>query len=120
MIFSEKHEIDDIIIIIVVCISAVIVGIIGIFTYYKSYEAFIAYIGVLFLTYATISLIYTFLNKSDYSVSEYNINLGLDITAVVVTLILTILFTIKSFFVYNSNEVMYNTNMPVHSQQRYY
>jgi len=120
MIFNEKHEIDDIIIIIVVCISSVIVGIIGIFTYYKSYEAFIAYIGVLFLTYATISLIYTFLNKSDYSVSEYNINLGLDITAILITLILTIFFTIKSFYVIKSNEVMYNTNMPVHSQQRYY
>ena len=120
MIFNKKHEIDDIIIIIVVCISAVIVGIIGIFTYYKSYEAFIAYIGVLFLTYSTISLIYTFLNKSNYSVSEYNINLGLDITAIIITLILTILFTIKSFFVYNSNQVMYNTNMRVNSQQQYY
>ena len=97
MIFSEKHEINDIVIIIIVCITAVITGLIGIYTYYKSYEAFIGYIGVLFLTYSTISLIYTFLNKSIYSVTEYNVNLGLDITAVFITLILTIFFTIKSF-----------------------
>ena len=50
----------------------------------------------------------------------YNINLGLDITAIIITLVLTILFTIKSFFVYNSNQVIYNTNIPVHSQQKYY
>ena len=39
MIFSEKHEITDIVIIITVCIMAVAVGIIGVYTYYKSYEA---------------------------------------------------------------------------------
>ena len=97
MIFNEKHGIIDIVIIITVCIAAVIIGIIGIYTFYKSYEVFLSYIGVLFLTYATISLIYTFLNKSNYSVSEYNINLGLDITAVFVTLVITVFFTIKSF-----------------------
>jgi purine-cytosine permease-like protein len=99
MIFEEKHEIGDIAIIIIVCIAAVIIGIVGVYTYYKSYEAFIAYIGVIFLTYSTISLVYTFLNKSDYDVNEYNINLGLDITAVFISLILTIFFSIKSFYI---------------------
>ena len=33
MIFSEKHEITDIVIIITVCITAVVVGIIGVYTY---------------------------------------------------------------------------------------
>ena len=97
MIFEEKHEITDIAIIIIVCIAAVIIGVIGVYTYYKSYEAFIAYIGVIFLTYATISLVYTFINKSKYDVLEYNINLGLDITAVFISLMLTIFFSIKSF-----------------------
>ena len=116
MIFSEKHEITDIVIIITVCIAAVVIGIIGVYTYYKSYEAFIGYIGVLFLTYSTISLIYTFLNRSDYSVAEYNVNLGLDITAVFVTLIITIFFTIKSFF---TTEALYQQQPVMYSQQRY-
>ena len=107
MIFNEKHKITDIVIIITVFIAAVVIGIIGVYTYHKSYEAFIAYLGVIFLTYATISLIYTFLNKSDYSISEYNLNLGLDITAVFITLVITIVFTIKSFY----------TNQPVYNQQ---
>ena len=119
MIFSEKHEIDDIIIIIVVCISSVIVGIIGIFTYYKSYEAFIGYLGVLFLTYATISLIYTFLNRSDYSISEYNVNLGLDITAVFITLVITIFFTIKSFFT-NVSPIYQQPQPGIYSHQQNY
>ena len=116
MIFSEKHEITDIVIIITVCITAVVVGIIGVYTYYKSYEAFIGFLGVLFLTYATIRIIYTFLNRSDYSVAEYNVNLGLDITAVFITLVITIFFTIKSFF---ANEPVYNQPQPMYSQQHY-
>jgi purine-cytosine permease-like protein len=117
MIFSEKHEITDIVIIIIVCITAVVVGIIGVYTYYKSYEAFIGYLGVLFLTYATISLLYTFLNRSDYSVAEYNINLGLDITAVFITLVITIFFTIKSFF---TNVPVYKPQPVIYSQQQNY
>ena len=122
MIFSEKHEITDIVIIIIVCITAVVVGIIGVYTYYKSYEAFIGYLGILFLTYATISLIYTFLNRSDYSISEYNVNLGLDITAVFITLVITIFFTIKAFFT-NVSPVspVYHQPQPViYSQQQNY
>ena len=110
MIFNEKHEITDIVIIITVCITAVVVGVIGVYTYHKSYEAFIGYLGVVFLTYATISLIYTFLNRSDYSVAEYNVNLGLDITAVFITLIITIFFTIKSFL---ASEPVYHHHQPV-------
>jgi purine-cytosine permease-like protein len=117
MIFNEKHEINDIVIIITVCITAVVVGIIGVYTYYKSYEAFIGYLGVLFLTYSTISLIYTFLNKSDYSIAEYNVNLGLDITAVFITLVITIFFTIKAFF---ATEPIYNQPKPVMYEQQHY
>jgi purine-cytosine permease-like protein len=110
MIFEEKHEITDIAIIIIVCLAAVIIGVIGVYTYYKSYEAFIAYISTIFLTYSTISLVYTFLNKSDYEVNEYNINLGLDITAVFIALCLTIFFSIKSFY------IIYNQPVKVVSQ----
>tara|TARA_B110000046_G_scaffold1033_1_gene1169 strand:- start:275 stop:643 length:369 start_codon:yes stop_codon:yes gene_type:complete len=121
MIFSEKHEITDIVVIIIVCITAVVVGIIGVYTYYKSYEAFIGYLGILFLTYATISLIYTFLNRSDYSISEYNVNLGLDITAVFITLVITIFFTIKAFFTNVSPVYQQPQPQPViYSQQQNY
>jgi purine-cytosine permease-like protein len=106
MIYEDKHNVTDILIIIVVFIVAIIIAIIGIYTYYKSYEAFIAYIGITFLTYSTISLIYTILNKGNFDVTEYNINFGLDITAVCITLILTIVFSIKAFYVnYNYRAV---------------
>ena len=100
MVFEKKHEIDDIFIIVAVCIAAIILGIIGIYALYKSYEAFISYIGVIFLIYSTISLIYTFLNKSSYDISEYNLNLGLDIIAIIISLLLTIIFGVKSFYSY--------------------
>ena len=106
MIYEDKHNVTDILIFIVVFIVAIIIAIIGIYTYYTSYEAFIAYIGITFLTYATISLIYIILNKENYDVTEYNINFGLDITAIFITLILTIIFSIKAFYVnYNHREV---------------
>lgn len=105
MVFEEKHNINDILIIISMFIIAIIIGVIGVFTIYKSYEAFIAYIGVIFLTYSTISLVYTLLNKSVYEVTEYNINIGLDISAVFISLVLVIFFSIKSFYIkYNNYE----------------
>ena len=100
MVFEKKHEIDDIFIIVAVCIAAIILSIIGIYALFKSYEAFISYIGVIFLIYSTISLIYTFLNKSSYDISEYNLNLGLDIIAIIISLLLTIIFGVKSFYSY--------------------
>lgn len=102
MVFEKKHDIDDLFIIISVCIVAVILGIIGIYALYKSYDAFISYIGMIFLLYSTISLIYTFLNKSKYDISEYNVNLGLDISAIIISLLLSVFFGIKSF--YNRSE----------------
>tara|TARA_Y100000389_G_C17427404_1_gene500400 strand:+ start:399 stop:740 length:342 start_codon:yes stop_codon:yes gene_type:complete len=99
MVFEKKHDIDDLFIVITICIVAAILGIIGIYSLYKSYEAFIAYIGFIFLLYSTISLIYTFLHKSKYNTSEYNLNLGLDVTAIIVSLYLTVFFGIKSFYI---------------------
>lgn len=97
---SENNNIDisNIILLISICICSIICGIIGYITYNYSYDAFISFIGLIFLTYSSISLFYTLLKKNEYSYNEFNTNFGLDISAIVISLIITIYFGIKSVF----------------------
>lgn len=116
---SENKNIDisNILILISICISSIIFGIIGYITYNNSYDAFISFIGLIFLTYSSISLFYTFLKKKEYSNNEFNTNFGLDVSAIVISLMITIYFGIKSFF--NKKKISVNSVNSVNYRRNY-
>jgi len=107
MSFNNK-DISNVFIIIIVCIISILFGIFGYLSYNKSNESFIAFIGLIFLIYSSIGLIYTLLHKNEYSDIEFNINFGMDISVLFISIILCIYFGVKSFFVYSNHNNYHN------------
>ena len=108
---SNNKDITNVFIIIIVCVISILFGIFGYLSYNKSSESFIAFLGLIFLIYSSIGLIYTLLHKNEYSDIEFNINFGMDISIIIISIILCIYFGVKSFFVYSHhNNYSYRNN----------
>ena len=107
---SDSKDITNVFIIIIVSVISILFGIFGYLSYNKFSESFIAFISLILLIYSSISLVYTLLQKKYYSNTEFNINFGMDISIILISVILCIFFGIKSFLIKSEPNVYYPNN----------